>query len=375
MRDGLRILDCDRHVIEPADMWDKYLDKRFKHYVGSIIGREPLNRAHFFGDSAWRGAFKQAVIRDFDNESYIADMDREGVDVGVLFSTAGLSFCWFDDLDAELLDGMCRAYNDWLHDYCSIAPERMLGMALLPLKDPRLAERELRRAVCDLGLAGIFWRPNPHFGRQISDPAYEPVFALAQELGVPIGYHEGSSGEVPPERGGGEDRYGFRWFGSNRTDTSFVRHAARHPMEQMGAFVSLATNGVLDRFPTLRFAFLESGCGWLPYWLERLDALYDTPVFRQSYAGRHAPSEYFTRGQCFISCEAEEEGIPPLGRLVGESCLMWASDYPHHDAIGYFPNTVGGVLENDHISLDFKRRILWDNPARFYGVRVPELIA
>src|SRR5690348_2226980 len=105
--------------------------------MGSVIGREPLNREHFFGDSSWRGAFKQAVIHDFDAESYVADMDREGVDVGVLFSTAGLSFCWFDDLEPALQDAMCRAYNDWLHDYCDIAPGRMLGMALLPLKDVR----------------------------------------------------------------------------------------------------------------------------------------------------------------------------------------------------------------------------------------------
>jgi predicted TIM-barrel fold metal-dependent hydrolase len=372
MRDGLRIIDCDRHVIEPANMWDKYLDKRFRHYVGSIVGKEPLNRVHFFGDAVWRGAFKKAVVRDFDNVSYLADMDLEGVDVGVLFSTAGLSFCWFDDLEAELLDALCRAYNDWLHDYCSIAPDRMLGMALLPLKDVKLAERELRRAVCELGHTGIFWRPNPHFGREVSDAAYDPLFALAEELNVPIGYHEGSSGEVPPERGGGSDRFGFKWYGSNRCDTSFVRHAARHPMEQMGAFASLATAGVLDRFPKLRFGFLESGCGWLPYWLERLDALYAAPALRESYKGQHAPSEYFRRGQCFISGESEEENIPQLGRLVGEDCLMWASDYPHHDAIPYFPNTVGGIFDNEHISAGYRRKILDDNPARFYGIGVRE---
>jgi uncharacterized protein len=370
-------MDCDRHVIEPANLWEKYLDRRYQHYLGNVVGREPLNRPHFFGDSYWRGAFKHAVIHDFDAQSYIDDMDREGVDVGVLFSTAGLSFCWFEDLDPALSNALCQAYNNWLHDYCAIAPERMLGMALLPLQDPQLAERELRRAAGELGLAGIFWRPNPHFKRTVADPAYEGLFAAAQELNVPIGYHEGSSGGITTERGGGGDTFGFKWVGSNRCETNFVRHAARHPMEQMAAFVSLATEGIMDRYSGLRFAFLESGCGWLPYITERLDALYNTPSFRDSYKGQCPPSEYFKRGQCFLSCEAEEEGIPLLGRVVGEGCLMWASDYPHHDAIGYFPNTVAGVLDNEHIAPEFKRGILWDNPARFYGIesRVAELVA
>jgi predicted TIM-barrel fold metal-dependent hydrolase len=374
MRNGFKIIDCDRHVMEPPDMWDTYVDRRFRHYIGTIVPEEPIRRERFGGDAYWRGAFKHAVRRGYDNQSYIDDMDREGVDVGVLFSTAGLSFCWFEDLDPELSAALCRAYNNWLHDYCSIAPDRMLGMALLPLQDPALAEKELRRAVCELGLAGVFWRPNPHFGRTVSDPAYEPLLALAEELNVPIGYHEGNTGEVPPHRGGGQDQMGFRWLGTGRVDTRFLLHAARHPMEQMAAFVSLATDGVLDRHPNLRFAFLESGCGWLAYLLERLDVLYDVPALRDGYTGERKPSEYFTRGQCFISCEAEEEGIPQLGRLVGENCLMWASDYPHHDAINYFPNTVAPVLENERIPEAFKRKILFENPARFYNLPVASAV-
>jgi uncharacterized protein len=299
----------------------------------------------------------------------VQDMDREGVDIGVLFSTAGLSFCWYEDLDPELAAALCRAYNDWLHDYCSIAPARMLGMALLPVHDVELAQQELRRAVCELGMAGIFWRPNAHFGRRISDRAYDPVFALAEELGVPIGYHEGNTGYVSPLRGG-SDGMGFKWFGSGRVDTRFAMHAARHPMEQMGAFIALASEGVLDRFPRLHFAFLESGCGWLPYWLERLDVMRDNPVFGESYLGKERPSEYFRRGQCFVSCEAEEaeEGVPVLGRSLGHECLMWASDYPHPDAVPYFPNTVGPIVDDQQLEADFKRKILWDNPARFYNL-------
>jgi predicted TIM-barrel fold metal-dependent hydrolase len=344
-----------------------------------------------FGNKHWRGTFKRAIERGFDNVSYVEDMDREGVDIAIVFTTEGLTTCWFDDLDPALSAALCRAYNNWLYDYCSIAPERIRGIALLPLQDIGLAEQELRRAVVDLGMVGVAWRPNPHFGRLISDEAYAPIFALAAELDVPIAYHEGApepqvrvnghaqtygflrnAGRDP--RGRGMDGRGFYWFGTGRTDDDPSTHAARHPMEQMGALLTLAADGVLDRFPGVRFAFLESGCGWTPYWVERLDALFADPALRSTYRGECAPSEYFLRGQCFISCEAGEENIALVGRILGNGCLMWASDYPHQDSVPTFPDTVGALLTNP-IDMEFRRRILWDNPARFYNVAVPQVVA
>jgi uncharacterized protein len=369
MRDGLRIMDCDRHVIEPADLWEKYLDAPYKHYIGWHI--QPSNGVSSrLDDSYWRGAFKRAVSAHFDNRSYLSDLDREGVDIGVLFSTLGLGFPWYDDMDPEVQDAVCRAYNTWLHEFCSIAPDRMFGMALLPLQDITRAERELRRAVEQLGMRGIFWRPNPHFGRLISDPIYTPLFEAAQDLGVPVAYHEGQHGQHVVLTGGLDRSVefgGWLWLGSGRTETSYLRHASRHPMEQMSAFLTLVCEGVFDRYPRLNFAFLESGCGWLPYWLERLDRFHANSWLRQGYKAELPPSAYFKRGQCYISSEAEEsEGLALLARSVGEDVLMWASDYPHRDAVMYFPNTPAGVVENEHISRELKQKVLWDNPARFY---------
>jgi predicted TIM-barrel fold metal-dependent hydrolase len=142
-------------------------------------------------------------------------------------------------------------------------------------------------------------------------------------------------------------------------------------MEIMGAFLTLATAGVFDRYPALRFAFLESGCGWLPNWLERMVVLAENPYYRQGYQGQVKPSEYFRRGQCYISSEAEESAtVAMLGRTITEDCLMWASDYPHRDAVPYFPNTVGGVLANEHLSRAFKQKVLWESPARFYDLQL-----
>jgi predicted TIM-barrel fold metal-dependent hydrolase len=283
-------------------------------------------------------------------------MDCEGVDQAVLFSSIGLYFCWVDEMDPELSAAMCRAYNNWLYDYCAIDHDRLKGVCLLPLQDPALAKQELQRAIQELGMVGIFWRPNPLNGREVTHPDYDEIYALCEQAGVAVCYHEGQSTVLAQ-------------FAKGRVDTRFARHSCSHPMEQMGAVVRTTSDGLFDRFPNLHIAFLESGSGWLPYCLEHLDNLWQTPQFRESYKGVHKPSEYFRRGQASISCEASERTIPLLGRTVSEDCLMWASDYPHPDCIEYFPDTFGGIISNEEISQEFKRKILSDNPARVFNLQ------
>lgn len=378
MRGNFKIMDCDRHIFEPDDIWERYLDPSFRHYnlgarraslagvrlgvVDTFNNRQPAghkgNRPSWAGFSqfpGWREKFKQALSRRFDNVAYLHDMDVEGVDVAFLFPTGGLYFCWQDDLDPDLSAAMCRAYNNWLHEYCAINPERLRGICLIPLQSVELAVQELTRAYRDLGMRGVFWRPNPLLGRMVSDPSYQPLFACAEELGIGICFHEGAETILPQ-------------FGRGRVDTLFARHALCHPTEQMGAFLALASDGTLDKFSRLRVAFLEAGCGWLPYWVERLDALYDNPFFREGYRGIEKPSGYFRRGQCYVSCEAGEETIPMLEQALGQDTLMWASDYPHPDVILSFPETVRPLIDNPALSDQFKRRVLWDNPTRFYGL-------
>ena len=196
MRGNIKVMDCDRHVMEPATLWDDYLEAPYKHYgiksegwfsFGTLMGGQRLgsgkvgggpmeiNPLGMLNNPFWRGKFKYAISRKFDNVSYLHDMDVEGVDVAFLFTSIGLYATFDDTLDPELAAGMCRAYNNWLYDYCSIDPDRMKGVCLLPLQDIELAEQELRRAAAELGMRGIFWRPNPLRGRRVSDPYYDPL--------------------------------------------------------------------------------------------------------------------------------------------------------------------------------------------------------
>ena len=115
------------------------------------------------------------MTHNFEPQAYLEDMDAEGVDIAVCFTGIGLYATWGDNLDPDLSAAMCRAYNNWLYDFMSHDPARLKGVCLLPLQDIELAAEELRRCATELGMVGIFWRPNPHMGRLMSDRAYDPI--------------------------------------------------------------------------------------------------------------------------------------------------------------------------------------------------------
>jgi uncharacterized protein len=169
-------------------------------------------------------------------------MDREGVDVAVLFPTLGLYIIWDDEIEPGISAAICRAYNNWLAEYCSYNRARLRGVALIPLHDTRLAVEELRRAKNELGLSGIFWRPNRLKGRTFGHPDYFPIYEVASELGVRVCVHEGARTVMAQA---GSDRY-----------SPFGRHVACHPLEQMLAALTFSADGVLERFPELKVAQL-----------------------------------------------------------------------------------------------------------------------
>jgi predicted TIM-barrel fold metal-dependent hydrolase len=385
MKDGFRVIDADRHVMEPSDLWDRYMPEAFRgrvritgptqagRYVdGAQVsdafrlrgqdGAEDDGGRHMFtGSARYDATFADAIANDFDPVSNLRDMDREGVDVGVLFPTLGLYIMWRDDIDPQLSAAICRAYNTWLSEYCRHDPSRLKGVALIPLQDPELAVEELRHASKELGLVGIFWRPNVLCGRTLRDADYFPIYEVASELGMTVCVHEGARTVLQQA---GSDRY-----------SDFGRHIACHPIEQMLACLTLCADGVLERFPDLKVAHLESGSGWVPFWLERMDEHWEHFSQGTSRTTSERPSFYFKR-QCVVSCEAGEELVGCFAEHVGEDYLVMATDYPHPDAVPKFPDrTVGDLTSNPNLSAETKRKVLWDNPARLYGIDVPSSVS
>jgi predicted TIM-barrel fold metal-dependent hydrolase len=249
---------------------------------------------------------------------------------------------------------MCRAYNRWLADYCKPYPDRLFGVAMLPMQSVELAIEEMRYAREKLGMRGGFLRPNPYHGKKmINDRMYEPFWTMAEELDFSIGFHEGSTNAMPTV---GVDR-----FEGDRA----ARHMISHTMEMMLAAMAVIWGGVVDCHPRLRVAFLESGGGWMAPWLDRMDRHFDDQGFNES-APKTRPSELFQRN-CWISFEPVESSIAALAGYIGPHKIMWATDYPHQD--GFFPGAPQMVRDRlGPLSPQAKHQVLAGGALGFYGM-------
>ena len=341
MINGFRVLDADAHVIEPAHVFAEW----------AAPGAGPIDLPP---DTPMVPCGDFDLLTDqfehgFDGPSYLRAMDAQGIDAVVLYPSIGLFVPFLPSLTVDESAAACRSYNDWVAEYCATDPQRMTGVAIVPLGDVELAVDEATRAK-QLGLVGVLARPNHLYGRNLGDPAYDPLWARCVQLGLTVSVHEGLGLRGPT-------------IGADRFASFATRHALSHPMEQMAAMASFVLDGALERHPELRVAFLESGTGWLPYWLARLDDHVEwlSPE-------RPSATELFD-AHCVISTEADDDCVRMVVGWMGPEYVMWASDFPHPDAI--YPGAADAFLhecEEQGLAEDDVRVILWDGPLAFYGL-------
>ena len=277
-----RMIDADGHIVEPRVLWEEYVEPEFRDRVIQIRpdreGREifyvngearnPLGGSIVMSvipggfldlERARNATYDDVLPGSYDPEERIRVMDVEGIELAVLYPSFWLLYG--DITDARVAAAACRAYNNWMADFCRPYPARLFGVAPMPLQDVGEAIREMRRAVTELNFKAVFIRPNPFNGRRLNDPAYDPFWHEAQELGIPVAIHS-SFGTRMPTLGG--DRY----------RDPFFSHMVCHPFEQQAACMDMICGGVLERYPRLKVAFLEAGVGWIGYWLDRMDCHY-----------------------------------------------------------------------------------------------------
>jgi predicted TIM-barrel fold metal-dependent hydrolase len=261
-----------------------------------------------------------------------------------------------DDLDPQVAAALARAHNNWTRDYCAFDPRRLRFAAQLPFHDAKLAAEEARRAVRELGAVAVIGNPNPINGRHIHDPEFEVLWDTVEELGVPVGFH-------PTGQSSLRDDIARRVL--DHPNGRLLGSAARNPVELMLAFGSLASGGVLERHPRLRCAFLEGTCGWLPWWLWRLDEAWEKFGPGSAIQISLKPSEYFHR-QCFVATDADELVLRQVIEGLGDRSIVVSTDYPHSD--GLFPDAINAFVGLPGVGDESKRKILWDNCARLYGL-------
>ncbi len=359
------IIDADAHMYEPLNLWTERLDTRFRDRAPRLVRDPDGQQGAFFkveglppqrmfspvgtdlDKSLLEVGVAGAPVGGWDPVERLKAMDLDGVKAAVLYTTRG--FQLFKIQDQALQEACFRVYNDWLAEFCSIAPKRLAGLALISLFDIEHACDELKRCR-SLGLRGaIIWTAPPP-GLPYSSPIYERFWATAQELDMPISLHLGTSYSA-------EDT-------NDEKDLMeiYVRLVVR--AEDAGrSLLSLIFGGVMERYPDLKFITAENDLSWIPFLFTRADRyfrrfrkLYDSPLSMQ-------PSEYFKR-QVYAAFVNDPIGIQ-MYETIGVDNIMWSTDYPHPAATWPHSREVlsrefSAVPERD------RRKMVWKNVARLY---------
>jgi len=216
MKNGFKAMDSDMHVMEPCDLWQKYIDKKYLDRApvglnrhkrdlgvqvdGKIMPRptpKPNPALRPIREDILNKRYAEEEARDFDNVAQVRAMDKEGLDVAILYPSRGLFVLAVDGLDPDLAAAIARAYNDWMFDFCKVAPDRMYGAGIVAPHDVSAAVEETRRCVKELGFRSVLVRPNHVNGKMWSDPYYDPLWEECQKLNIPIGFHEAGRVYLP----------------------------------------------------------------------------------------------------------------------------------------------------------------------------------
>jgi predicted TIM-barrel fold metal-dependent hydrolase len=321
-------------------------------YVGGIgsVGREFIpGQSHRVDRIAATGLYsdgKKGVFRPTTPDLRLQDQDRDGIRGEVLYGISGLA----NKLgEPQLITIVYEIYNQWLADFCRTHPQRFAGLACVPSHDAQLAAQETRRAA-KLGLRGIEF-PASSCAEPLWSPFWEPFWQAAEEGGLSISFHAGGG---TPKQSQGHDAKVLK-----------AAHASRLTQFQIvsAEFLSAVIfGGALERHANLKIVLGESGLGWIPYVLERMDLEFDDQFSDLGLSLK--PSEYWQR-QMYATFQQDSVGIALLDRL-GVDNVMWGSDYPHPD--GVFPDSQE-VLQQQlgRVSETERKKIVCDNAAQLYG--------
>jgi len=361
-----RLISADSHVNEPPDLWVSRVDKAYRERAPQLMVNPPGGKegAYFhyegyaphpigigFGAGKSPEELKtfltQATYADarpggWDPAERKKDNAVDGVEADVLYTTLGFRIFWLKDagLQAECF----RVYNDWLAEFVSYDPKHMAGLAMISLYDPKAGAQELERCA-KMGLKGAMIWCSPPQEAPYSSTAYDPFWAAAQELKMPISLHAITGMGVESQ-----------WNWGERYMRSVV---LGHEVEK--SFAVLIFSGVLDRFPNLQIVSAENNVGWIPYFLQRMDRF---TTRSRDFGIKLKPSEYFAR-QMWATYIFDYVGVQSR-QFIGVDRMMWSSDYPHQASS--WPNSQEVVARDfADASAEDIFKITRGNVARLYG--------
>lgn len=364
------VISSDSHVFEPPDLWTTRIDSEFKERAPHMRHVDGLDRLFVEGDQflagiglisgagmrfenpediQHEGRFEDVHVGGYEPGEHIRDMKTDGVSAEILYPSQGLFY--FRVQDSALLSAIFRAYNDWLVDFCSTHPKQLKGIAMINLDDVEDGMRELERTA-KMGMPGAMISEYPPEERRYDLPEYEPFWALAQDLNMPLSLHTATS-RVGNNRGAGPDSVRVA---SNRANKVFLPSTS---------LCDMIFAGVFDRYPKLKVAIVEFELAWAAHLLGTMDYTYIERQKEASYRFKNdmMPSDFF-RQNVYLSFQEDQIGIR-LRDVIGVDALMWGSDYPHAEAT--FPRSMeilDEILEG--VNDEERAKIVGLNAARLY---------
>ena len=370
-----RAISSDSHIVEPPDLWTSRAEPKWRDRVPRIVreensdvwycdGQKLLSVASFGTQVGVRfeepeklthkDTFENVRKGGFIPEEHVKDMDLDGVSGGILYPSMGLFFYTLED--SKLLDAIFRTYNDWLAEFCNSYPERLKGIAMINVDDVGVAVSEIERCA-NMGLAGAMVPSYLPWAESYALPKYEPFWAAAQDLRMPISLHAATN---RPARGQPEK------FGDPRDPRPAHRVNRDHWVRDVLA--DIIFDGLFERYPNLRVGAVENELSWAPHFLDRMDFTYRNQDFDQQwhrFKGDAIPSDYFHQN-VFMSFQEDAMGIRDR-QIIGVDNLMWGSDYPH--IVSTFPRS-RQILEEvlKDCTDEEKAKIAGENVAKLYNI-------
>lgn len=334
--EAVKVIDSDAHARDLDELIKPYLPEPFRNRAPGFMPREVYDRN--LGGTLGHRASKP--------EDRLSAMDTQEIDTAVLYPTAGLGIGRVREQAYQ--EALCRAYNDYIADYCKASP-RLKAVANLPVGNPEEAAKELNRSVAKLGLAGAMLAAQAH-NKNFGNKQFYPLYEEAERLGVPLAIHAFGGDEA----------------GSEIFDQFICIHTTGHPFPVLRQLTGMIFGGIPELFPNLKLAFLEIGCGWLPYWMERMDEEWEKRGQAEAPLCKKRPSEYLSHGQIYYGCEPEEKSIGYVVGEIGSERIMYASDYPHWDMS--WPDSAVLIWRREDLSREAKQNILRENARRLYNL-------
>ena len=392
--DGIKVIDADSHLTETADLWTARVStKRWGDMVPHVI-RNPngprdergrlMEDIWVFGDdvvmetgrvsvAGWKdGHFPDHPLTldevwppCYDARERVRYLDSEGIHAQLLYpNVGGFTGGRFSRIgDPELRLECVRAYNDYQADWVREAPDRLIPVAAMPFWDVDACVAEIRRCA-GLGHRGVLWGSHTEtYGLPwLPDPHWDPVWAAAQDAGLPINFHIGSANDQQRTR---------PWDGYG-PHTAIARATVGGMQDNAFTLADLVFGGICERFPDVDFALVESGVGWLPFTLEMMDwNFHNVGVPQERPDLKLLPSEYFRRQISVTFWFEQESALSVLERFPDN--IMYETDFPHPQSMSPGgPPGVGGhphdYIERTlgHLPRETLRKLLHDNAARVY---------